>query len=366
MTRRTPLHDRHAEAGGRFVDFAGFEMPVRYESAADEHNRVRTQVGLFDVSHMGEVIVEGPQAGAALDWLMSNRMANLSVGRARYTLMCNAQGGVVDDLVVYRLGDERFLVCTNAANRDKDFAWMKEHGARPGVTFTDEGDAWVQIAIQGPNAETLLSRLTDLPLGSIRFFGHQTGTVAGVDGCLVARTGYTGEDGFEVFAPAHKGPAVWDALLEQGADLGVAPIGLAARDTLRLEARLPLYGHELTAETSPRMAGLMWTAKLDKDGGFLGADAIREREATDTHRLVGLVMQGRRVARDGMRVLHDGGDVGWVTSGAISPTRGESIGLAYLPEALCEDDVVIDVDVRGKPHPAKVHTGPFYQRPNRS
>jgi len=348
------------------VDFAGYEMPVRYAKAADEHLRVRSQVGLFDVSHMGEVIVEGPEAATALDWLMSNRIGNLGVGRARYTLMCNPQGGVVDDLVVYRLGDERFLVCTNAANHDKDFAWMVEHGSRPGVRFTDERDQWVQIAIQGPNAETLLGRLTDLPLASVRFFGHVSGTVAGIDGCLVARTGYTGEDGFEVFAPAHKGPAVWDALLDKGADLGVAPIGLAARDTLRLEARLPLYGHELTDETSPRMAGLMWTAKLDKDGGFLGAEAIRAREDTDTHRLVGLVMQGRRVARDGMRVLRDGAEIGWVTSGAISPSRdGESIGLAYLPEALCEDDVAVEVDVRGKPHSAKVHTGPFYQRPNK-
>lgn len=348
------------------MDFAGFEMPIRYANAVEEHLRVRRAAGLFDVSHMGEVRVEGPAAAEALDWLMSNRIGNLEPGRARYTLMCNPEGGVVDDLVVYRLSETSFLVCTNAANQHTDFEWMKAHGERPGATFSEEGSAWVQIAVQGPSAQTLLQRLTDVPLASLRFFGHEAGVVAGVDGCLIARTGYTGEDGFEVFAPAHKGPAVWDSLLERGQDLEVAPIGLAARDTLRLEARLPLYGHELDSESTPRTAGLMWTCKLDKPGGFIGAEAIREREASDTQRLVGMVLEGRRVARQGSAVFHEGRPVGVVTSGAISPTREQSIALARVDMDLIADDVAVEVDMRGKTWPARLHTGPFYQRPKPS
>ena len=363
MTHRTPLYARHEAAGARFVEFAGYDMPVRYGSATEEHLRVRRAVGLFDVSHMGEVRVTGPAAAAALDHLMSHRIGTLVPGRARYTLMCTPEGGVVDDLVVYRLAEEAFLVCTNAANHAVDFAWMVEHGSRDGATFTDEASDWVQIAVQGPAALATLSPLTDLPIADLAFFGHAPATVAGVGGCLVARTGYTGEDGFEVFAPAQGGVAVWDALLAAGAAHDVAPIGLAARDTLRLEARLPLYGHELTRDTSPRMAGLMWTAKVDKPGGFLGSDAIVAREATDTHRLCGLILDGKRVARQDMRVQHDGADVGWITSGAFSPTREQSIALAYLRADLAVDGVSVEVDLRGKLHAAVTHTGPFYARP---
>ncbi|MCB9662631.1 MAG: glycine cleavage system aminomethyltransferase GcvT [Alphaproteobacteria bacterium] len=362
MSRRTPLHDRHAAHGARFVDFAGFEMPVWYTGLVEEHLRVRSAVGLFDVSHMGELRVRGAGAAAALDRLVTNDISGLAVGQARYTLMCNHEGGVVDDLVIYRLADDDFLAVVNAANRDKDRAWAEAH--LEGADLVDEGDLWCQLALQGPLAATVLAPLTDVALDGVGTYHHALGTVAGVPGCVVARTGYTGEDGFEIYGPSDAAEALWDAVVAAGAPHGLLPIGLGARDTLRLEVRYPLYGHELDDHTAPHQAKLMWTVKLDKPGGFVGAEAIRARRASgaDDLRLCGFVIDGKRIAREGTPVVVDGAPVGRVTSGTRAPSLDRSVGLAYVPKAL---DVVggsLTLDVRGTPVQATVVKGPFYRR----
>ncbi len=363
MSRRTPLYERHAAAGARFVPFSGFEMPVWYSSLVEEHLAVRERVGLFDVSHMGEVRVKGPGAGAALDFLVTQRVSDLALGQARYTLMCNPEGGVVDDLIVYRIADQDFLVCVNAGNREKDFSWMVANNPREDATFTDEGDDWVQIAVQGPASERLLQALTPLDLGTVAYYHQAPGTVAGVEGCIVARTGYTGSPGFEIFVPAQGGVAVWDALMSEGVQHGVAPVGLGARDTLRLEARMPLYGHELTDTTSPGMAKLLRVCKFDKPGGFLGQAAVEARKATDTHVIAGAFLDGKRVVRDGMDVMHEGRKVGWVTSGTRSPLLDRGICLFYIESALAEAGTRVQFDVRGKLEEGVVHAGPFVPKP---
>ncbi len=368
MLRRTPLYARHAEAGARFVPFAGFEMPVQYEGIAAEHAAVRTGVGLFDVSHMGELRVRGPKAVEAVSWLFTNEVAGLAPGQAKYGLLCHEDGGVVDDVVVYRIADDDVLLCVNAANRDKDRAHVLAHNPFPKeAVVTDEGDDWAQIAVQGPAAEATLAGLTPVSLGALKAFTFATGTVAGVEGCFVARTGYTGEDGFELFVPvkgqAEAASTVWDALLAAGAPHGVRPIGLGARDTLRLEAKLPLYGHELTDATSPRMARLLWATRPDKPGGYLGLEAVLARKATDDRFLVGVVIEGKRVVREGMAVLDaDGREVGHVTSGTRSPTLGYGVALAYVPEHLTAEGTVLRFDVRGKSEEGRVVKGPFYRR----
>lgn len=364
MTKRTPLYDLHAAAGARFVPFAGFDMPVQYTGLQAEHRTVRDAVGLFDVSHMGEVRVRGPKAGQALDWLVTQKVSDLEVGQARYGMMCNAEGGVVDDVVVYRLGAEDFLICVNAANRDKDWAWLTANNPHPDdAVMTDEGDDWVQIAVQGPLSPPTMQAITELPLTELGYYRIAPATVAGVADCFVARTGYTGEDGFEVFVPAAGGPAVWTALMEAGAPHGCVPVGLGARDTLRLEAKLPLYGHELTDESTPRMARLMRFVDDDKPGGFLGLDAMVARRENDQYFLGGLVLEGKRIAREGMAVKNeDGVVVGRVTSGTKSPTLGAGIALAYLKRGFGKPGTRLVIDVRGREASAVVHKGPFYKR----
>lgn len=359
--RKTPLYERHVQHGARMVPFAGFEMPVQYSGLKQEHARVREAVGLFDVSHMGEIRMRGPAALDAVQWLCSNNVAEVEVGQAQYNVLCNESGGVVDDLVVYRLGEDDFLLCVNAANRDKDFAWVTKHGSREGVEIVDEGDDWVQIAVQGPKAEATLAKLTSVDLTALGTYRFESGAVAGRNDCIVARTGYTGEDGFEVFCAAEHGVAIWDALLDAGEEFGVLPIGLGARDTLRLEVRYCLYGHELDDETSPLQAGLGWITKLD--GEFLGADAVRARKGKATHRLAGLRMDGKRIAREGMDIVHEGEIVGRVTSGTRSPTLGVGIALAYVRRDLARIGTQLTIDVRGREAGATVVKGPFYSRP---
>ena len=357
--RRTPLYDRHVAAGGRMVEFAGFEMPVQYTGLSPEHLAVRASVGLFDVSHMGEVRVRGARAAQTLQWLLSNGVLRVKAGQAQYNVMCNERGGIVDDTVIYKLAEDDFIVCVNAANRDKDFAWITEHNPHPDVSIEDEGDEWVQFAIQGPRGPQITASLSEpdiLPLKRYRFV---QGRFAGVEGCVIARTGYTGEDGFEVFAPAAQGVALWDAILAAGEEHGIVPVGLGARNTLRLEARMSLYGHELSDEISPLQAGLGWVTKLRKPGGFLGSDAIAARVDTDESVLVGLVIEGKRIARDGMAVMHDDEAVGSVTSGSKSPSTGRAIALAFVPRSLSAEGTPLVVDVRGRPAPATVYDGSF-------
>jgi aminomethyltransferase len=362
--RRTPLYDRHVAAGAKMVEFAGFEMPVQYTGLIEEHVRVRESVGLFDVSHMGEIRVRGPKALAAVNHLVSNDVGVLVDGQAQYAVMCNEQGGIVDDVVVYKLSAEDVIICVNAANRDKDLAWVLAHQAFPAeATITDEGDHWVQLAVQGRNAAAVLRGLTDVDVDAIGTYHFAAGTVAGIAGCLVARTGYTGEDGFEVFAPAASGEALWDAIVAAGQPHGLLPIGLGARDTLRLEVRYPLYGHELDDETSPLQAGLAWVVKLDKPDGFVGSDAVRARRGKAKRLLCGIRVDGKRIPRDGMSVLKDGEVVGVVTSGTRSPSTDAGIALAYVDRPFNEPGTALVIDVRGRPAEGVVIKGPFYERP---
>ncbi len=364
MLRRTPLFDQHREAGGRFVGFGGWEMPVQYAGLKPEHLQVRRSVGLFDVSHMGEARVRGAKAVEALSWLLCNDVRGVAVGQAQYNVLCNPAGGAVDDVVIYRLAADDFIVCVNAANRAKDLDWLVKNNPLPGeVRIDDECDDWAQLAVQGPRAASVVDPLTDADLGALGSFRLTETTVAGVGGCIVARTGYTGEDGVEIFCPPAAAPAIWTAVLEAGRPHDICPIGLGARDTLRLEARLCLYGHELTDETSPLQARLGRFVDLDKDGGFLGRDAIVARRKTDAFWLAGLVVEGKRIPREGMAVLADGKEVGRVTSGTRSPTLERGVALAYLRRPHGRPDNRLVIDVRGREAPAVVVKGPFYRRP---
>jgi aminomethyltransferase len=359
---RTPFFSFHEAAGARLIDFGGWEMPVQYEGIIAEHERVRTGVGLFDVSHMGEVRFRGAKAIAAIDHLVTNRCSDLVDGQARYSPMCRPSGGIVDDLIVYRMAEDDVLVCVNAANRDKDFDWMVANNPFPGdVEITAEHDAWAQVAVQGRHAEKLLQKLTSVDLSAIRYYGFGQGTVAGVAGCVIARTGYTGEDGFEVFLPTAGADAMWPALMDAGAGFGLQPIGLGARDTLRLEARMLLYGNDMDDERTPLEAAIAWAVKLDKPD-FIGRDAlVAQREARPRQRLVGLVVD-KRIARHGNPVEVDGEPVGVVTSGTKSPTLGQNIALAYVPLRLSRPGTRLQIDIRGRKADAEVVQGAFYQR----
>lgn len=362
--RRTPLGAEHERAGGRMADFHGWWMPIDYGSIVEEHRAVRNHAGLFDVSHMGEVRVEGAGAGAFLDGLVTNRMDNLGVGRARYSPMTDESGGTIDDLMVYRLGDEDYLVVVNAANADSDLAWIAAQAAgRPGLRVRDQSAEVAEVALQGPRAAAVLDRLTE-PAGAAADLGRfrcACLSVAGVP-ALLARTGYTGEDGFEVYCRAGDAVTLWRAILEAGRPDGVAPAGLGARDSLRLEAALPLYGQELSPEISPLAAGLGRFVRLDK--AFVGRDALaRELAAGIPRRVVGLRLGERGVPRTGYPVLDgDGRRRGEVTSGLLSPTLGEPIALALVPAALAEPGSRVAVEIRGRALPAEVVATPFYVR----
>lgn len=359
---RTPLYDAHVSAGGRMVPFAGWEMPVQYTGLMKEHGAVRTAAGLFDVSHMGEVRFRGDRAMEALQQLVTNDLAVLVDGQAQYNVVCNDNGGIVDDVVVYREAADDWMVCVNAANRSKDLAWFQSRNPIDSVQVVDEGDSWGQLAVQGRQAARIVGTLSGLDLSGVGTYHFLRGTVAGIGGCIIARTGYTGEDGFEVFVPAARAAELWAAVLETGGPLGLVPVGLGARDTLRLEARYCLYGHELDDETSPLQAGLGWVTKLGKDGGFIGRDALLRRKGNESHRLVGVVLDGKRIVREGMPVLVDGETVGKVTSGTRSPTLGSGICLAYVRRDMVRPGTVLSFDVRGRTASGKVVRGPFYRR----
>ncbi|MFZ5482109.1 MAG: glycine cleavage system aminomethyltransferase GcvT [Myxococcota bacterium] len=361
MIRRTPFHEFHKEAGARLIDFGGWEMPVQYRGILEEHAACRERVGLFDVSHMGEVRFRGPRALDAVQYLVSNDVSKLVDGQAQYTAMCNEKGGIVDDLIVYRLAEEDVLICVNAANRAKDYAWMKAHNPYK-VDIANESDFWAQLAIQGRYAEQILQGLCDVGLGNVKFYSFVRGTVAGVEGCIVARTGYTGEDGFEVFLPAGAADILWTAIHSAGQGYGLADIGLGARDTLRLEMKYCLYGNDITDDTNPLEAGLGWVTKLDK-GDFVGREAIvAAKQAGLARKLVGLTVDGR-IARHNSLILKDGEAVGVVTSGSRSPSLGANIALGYVPSSLAAVGTRLQVDVRGSVADAVVAKTPFYTRP---
>jgi aminomethyltransferase len=360
---RTPLYAEHVRLGAKIVPFAGWEMPIQYKGIAAEHTAVRERVGLFDVSHMGELHVTGPGALAAVDSLITNDLSKAENGQALYTCCCNAAGTILDDLIVYRRGENDVLVVCNASNRPKIAAHFRE-ALRGRAEFRDESDDTALIAVQGPRALELLKLVgASVDPSQLRSFRFVDGSVADVK-TTIARTGYTGEDGVELFCANAGAARLFGALLDAGQSLGVEPIGLGARDTLRLEARLSLYGNEIDETTNPIEAGLSWVVKLDKPGGFLGRDALAKVKAAGPVRsIVGFEMVGRGIARHGYPLLSSSGEpVGVCTSGGPSPTLGKSIGLGYVPVALTAIDTRFLVDCRGKSIEAKVVKTPFYKR----
>jgi aminomethyltransferase len=362
MPLRTPLYENHVRAGARVVEFAGWDMPVQYAGILEEHEAVRTRAGLFDVSHMGEVVFRGPKALEALNRVFTNDLSKVADGQAQYGCLCRENGGIVDDVVVYRRSAEDLLVCVNASNRAKDFEWLKAHAAgAPGVDVQNESDEWAQLALQGPLAPQILQRLTTVNLSAIRTYRFALGEVAGVP-AIVARTGYTGEDGFEVFCPAAAGPQLWDALLEAGQPEKAQPAGLGARDSLRLEMAYRLYGNDMDDGTTPLEAGLAWVVKLDK-GDFVGRDAlVRQKEQGLAKKLVGFVLTDAGIPRHGYDVLQEGRKVGTVTSGTKSPSLKIAVGLAYVPPALAAEGSTFGVDIRGRAAAARVVKTPFYSK----
>ncbi len=360
MLRRTPFYEQHVALGGKMVPFAGFELPVQYpHGIAVEHNAVRTAAGLFDVSHMGELRVKGPGAAAQLSQLLSGDIVGMAIGEASYHMLVNEQGGVVDDVYAYRLADDDFLVCVNAANRDKDREWFKAHWTHDDAELTDEGDDWAQLAIQGPKAVDVMAYLCG---EAIREQADRTFTerfVGAASGVLVARTGYTGEDGFELFIPVAQAQVVWDAIQTVAPATGLVSCGLGARDTLRLEARNCLYGHEINDETTPWQAGLGWTIKMDKEGGFIGREALAAQKGKATERLVGLVVTDKRIPRDDMDLYVGDECIGRITSGTRSPSTGKGIALAYVGRGYGRPGTEVEVDVRGKRAAAVIHKGSF-------
>lgn len=369
VLKRTSLFEEHQRLGGRLIDFGGWELPVQYSGVMDEHLACRNSVGLFDVSHMGEVHVEGADAEAFLNYLVTNQVAKLAVGQAQYTAMCHPSGGIVDDLVIYRRAQDRFLVVVNASNTDKDFAHIQKvyHAQAqrwPNLKITNESARYTQIAIQGRNAVTILQQLTSSPLDTIKTYWFCEGTVQGEIPAILARTGYTGEDGFEIYVPWEAGPRVWRALMEKGEAYGIKACGLGARDTLRLEMKYPLYGHELSDTTHPLEAGLGWVTKLDKD--FVGKDTLVKAKAEGLKRtLVGLQLLDRGIPRQGYGVFTEDGSrqIGEVTSGTQSPSLKKSIGIAYVELSLSKIGTRLSIDIRGNKIPAEVIATPFYKRP---
>jgi aminomethyltransferase len=360
--RRTPLYAAHVAAGGKIVPFAGFEMPLQYTSLLDEHRAVRERAGLFDVSHMGEVVFRGPGALEALQRLVTNDVSKAADGQAQYSAICNERGGIVDDIVVYRRSATDLLVCVNASNRGKDFAWFRERAPKGATEVRDEGDGYAQLALQGPKAASILQRLTRDDLAAIGSYHFREGAVAGKK-MLIARTGYTGEDGFELFCQPGDAPALWAALLEAGKPDGLVPCGLGARDSLRTEMKYCLYGNDIDDTTSPLEAGLGWITKLDKPGGFTGAEVLRAQKLGGLARkLVGFRLEEKGIPRHGYPVLVDGKPVSQVTSGTLSPTLQQPIGMAYLPVSHAEAGNRFAVEIRGRPVAAIVVKTPFYQR----
>jgi aminomethyltransferase len=357
--KRTPLYAAHHALGARFVDFGGWEMPVQYTGILEEHQAVRQRAGLFDVSHMGEIELRGPHALAAAQTLTVNDLRRLRDGQAQYSLLCLPSGGVVDDIMVHRLSAERVLLCVNASNTDKDLAWITQH--RHGAEVVDRSADFALLALQGPRATEILSSLTPLPLAQIPPFAFGEGAVAGTP-ALLAHTGYTGEDGWEIYCAPDAARCVWDALLEAGRRFGISPAGLGARDTLRLERALPLYGHELSEETTPLEAGLSWVVRFGKLDFIGRAALLRQRERGVTRKLVGLMMTAPGIPRQGYAIVHDGTPVGTVTSGTKSPTLGKAIGLGYVASTLEAAGTRLGVEIRGRIIGAEVVRLPFYKR----
>ncbi|GGV42005.1 glycine cleavage system aminomethyltransferase GcvT [Paenarthrobacter nicotinovorans] len=370
----TALYEQHKKAGASFTDFGGWQMPLKYESELAEHHAVRNAAGLFDLSHMGEVWVTGPDAAAFLDYALAGKLSAIAVGKAKYSLICNADGGIIDDLITYRRADDNFLVVPNAGNAKVVAAALKERSAGFDVLVDDASAETSLIAVQGPNAEAILLKLVPAEQRSLvtelKYYAAVEVSITfdgGTQDLLLARTGYTGEDGFEIYIPNVDAPGLWEALLEAGEGHGLIPAGLAARDSLRLEAGMPLYGNELSRHVNAYAAGLGPVVSLAKESDFVGKEALAAIKAagvgsTIGQKLVGLKGTGRRAARAHYSVLKDGSLIGEVTSGQPSPTLGYPVALAYVDVEHSAVGTIVDVDLRGKAEPFEVVPLPFYKR----
>lgn len=366
MSQRTSLYEEHLKLGAKIVDFAGFEMPIQYTGVIEEHQAVRKAAGLFDVSHMGEFEFKGPDALQFLNDLTANDVAKLTAGKAQYSLLLNEKGGVVDDILIYRLGEEHFWMVVNAANIEKDWEWIEKiqrsKCKNQNLKSKNISKQIALLALQGPKALDILKKLTSEPIDQLKTFHFLKGTLAGQNNCIIARTGYTGEDGSEIFCEANQAVVIWQKILEAGKPYGALPCGLGARDTLRLEARLSLYGHEITDETNPFEAGLGWVVKMGKPN-FIGREALAKiGEQGLLRTLVGFKMCEKSIPRQGFSILAEEKPVGYVTSGTFSPTLQMGIGLGFVPLRLKAIGTKFNIDIRGKQKLAEVVEVPFYKR----
>jgi aminomethyltransferase len=360
LLRTTPLNAVHRKLGAKMVDFGGWDMPVQYSSLIEEHHAVRQRVGVFDVSHMGEIEVRGPEALKLVDFVATNAASKLKIGQAHYSGLLYEHGGFVDDILVHKVADDHFFLCVNASNQDKDYEHIAAHN-KFDCSVENAGARYAQIAVQGPRALETLQKLTKVALAPIKYYWFTDGQVGGTP-ARIARTGYTGEDGFEIYVAPSEAAHIWNAILAAGEEFGIKPAGLGARNTLRLEAKMALYGHEIDATITPWEADLAWIVKLDK-GDFLGRDAlVKQKEKGITRRLIGFEMRGRGIGRDGYEVHIDGAPAGWVTSGGPAPTLNKNIGLCYLPVNQSEPGRAIHVMVRNQPVEAVTVPTPFYKR----
>lgn len=365
MGKKTALYDMHVKYGGKIVDYAGWELSTQFEGLGlvKEHEAVRNAVGMFDVSHMGEVAIKGPEASKFVQYLMTNNLDSIGDGQVIYTYFCYENGGIVEDLLVYKRNNEDILLVINASNIDKDVAWINEHASKFDVVVTDLSPEVSEVAVQGPLAQKTLQKIVDVNLDDIKFFHFKDDVdVAGVK-CIVSRTGYTGEDGFEVYFGNDDAEKVWEAIMEAGKEEGIQPVGLGCRDTLRFEANLPLYGNELTADNSPLEAGYGFFVKLDVEDDFIGKEALKkQKEEGLTRKVVGFEMVDKGIPRHGYKVEVDGKEVGYVTTGYAAPTVGKTIGMAMVDMAYNELGSEIDIVIRNKKAKAKVISRKFLQK----
>lgn len=364
--KRTPIFSEYGKYGAKTIDFGGWDLPVQFSGIKQEHHAVRNEAGLFDVSHMGEITVKGPKSRDFLQYLVTNDINKLSPNKAQYTIMCYEDGGTVDDLIIYMLGEDDYLLVVNAANTEKDYEWILKNNTYRAdeVKIENVSSEYAQLALQGPKSEEILQELTETNLKDIKFFGFQENVRIGElsKTALVSRTGYTGEDGFEIYIHHSEGAALWNLLLEAGKGNGLEPIGLGARDTLRFEAKLALYGQELSKDISPIEAGLKFAVKLDK-GAFIGKGALEKQvEAGSSRKLVGIEMIDKGIPRHGYTVLKDGNEIGFVTTGTQSPTLNTNIGLALIDSASSAIGTELEIVVRKRQLKAKVVPTPFYKR----
>lgn len=357
---QTALHDWHLAHGGRMVDFAGWHMPIQFTSIVEEHHAVRGRCGLFDIAHMGRLWFSGPDAVPLLDHILTNDVERMKPGQVRYSLVCREDGGILDDVLIYRFEDECLLV-VNGANRDKIVAWIEQHRGSFDAQLNDRTLETFMLALQGPESQTLLQPLVEGDLSFIRYYRAMRTRVLGAP-AVISRTGYTGEDGMEITIDNQDARAVWSKLVESGQRVGLLPCGLGCRDTLRLEAAMPLYGHELDESVDPFTAGLAFGVKLDKEE-FIGREALLDlSRRADLPDRVGFELEGKRIARQGAELFHQGQVVGRITSGTFSPTLEKSIAMGYLPPELSAVGTILEVDIRGRREPARVVALPFYKR----